>query len=401
MGATLPDQNINSQATTFNLRSPSTAPGVAATAGQNALRWGTFFLDQGAGMTITFTVNIANTATVGLYHNSAAFSYLDPTRLSTATNRLITAATGNGQNRTGINSTNNTTHASGPSSPVLGSNYSGLPSGPSTEDVRLQPDLSIAKTANTSTVAAGQTLNYTLTARNNGRTITNLTFTADQANTATNADPSSQIIAGSVVRVTDTFPASLTVTTAFSGAGWTCTQTGQVLGCTRTPTTMPLVGSTSLPAITGTVRVLTGACPGPLINTASTGNVTNGFTDTNLVNNSSSVSASVSCNANLSITKTNTVTSLVAGSTTSYLISITNTGPASADGAIARDIPSAGLSCTVANCTASGGSPVAQCPLPANWPNLLTGAGVAIPSLPSGGNVQFRLNCNVTATGQP
>jgi uncharacterized repeat protein (TIGR01451 family) len=164
---------------------------------------------------------------------------------------------------------------------------------------------------------------------------------------------------------------------------------------------MPLAGSTSLPDITGTVRVLTAACPGPLINTAATGAVTNGFTDTNSANNSSSVTVTVSCDANLSITKTNTVTSLIAGSTTSYLVTITNTGPASADGAIARDTPSSGLSCTVSNCTASGGSPVAACPLVANWPNLLSGAGVPIPSLPSGGSVRFTLSCNVTATGIP
>jgi uncharacterized repeat protein (TIGR01451 family) len=398
----LPDQTINSLAITFPLAT-STAPDVAATAGQNALRWGSFFLDQGASMTITFTVNIPNTATVGLYHNSAAFSYVDPTRLAgdPAQRRLVTTAANNGASRNGTNASNNTTHASGPTTNVPGANYSGLPGGPASDDVRLQPDLSISKTVNTSTVGAGQTLNYTLTARNNGRTITDITFTANQANTATNANPATQILAGSIVRVTDTLPSGLTVTTAFAGAGWTCTQTGQVLSCTRTPTIMPLVGSTSLPAITGTVRVLTSACPGPLVNTATVGDVTNGFTDSNLSNNSSSVSASVSCAANLSITKTNTVTSLVAGSTTSYDITITNTGPASADGAIARDIPSAGLSCTVSNCTANGGSPVAQCPLLVNWPNLLTGAGVAIPSLPSGGTVRFRLNCNVTATGVP
>jgi hypothetical protein len=44
---------------------------------------------------------------------------------------------------------------------------------------------------------------------------------------------------------------------------------------------------------------------------------------------------------------------------------------------------------------------VAVCPIAANWPNLLIGAGVPIPSLPSGGSVRFTLNCNVTATGVP
>lgn len=393
----LPDQNINTLAATFPL---DATPDANATTGQNALRWGTFFLDQGGSLTISFTVNIPNTATVGLYHNNAGLSYLDPTRIAGAASRLITPASNNGANRTGTNYTNNTTHASGPTSAVSGNNYSGLPSGPSTEDVRLQPDVSISKTASTSTVAAGQTLNFTLTARNNGRTITDITYTANQATTATNADPASRILASSTLIVTDTFPASMTVTTAFAGTGWSCTQTGQTLSCQRTPTVVPLVGASDLPAIIGTVRVTAQGCPGPVVNSAVVGTPTNGFSDANPANNTSSASVTLNCNANLSITKTNTVTSLVAGSTTSYLISATNTGPASADGAVLRDVPSAGLSCTVSNCTASGGSPVASCPLPASWPNLLTAGGVAVSSLPSGGNVQFTINCGVTATGQ-
>jgi uncharacterized repeat protein (TIGR01451 family) len=111
------------------------------------------------------------------------------------------------------------------------------------------------------------------------------------------------------------------------------------------------------------------------------------------------VASPLNCSANLSVTKTNTVTSLIAGSTTSYLISFANAGPSSAENAVVRDAPSAGLSCSVASCSASGGSPAAACPLAANLPNMLSGAGLALPSFPSGSTLNFTVNCNVTATG--
>jgi uncharacterized repeat protein (TIGR01451 family) len=336
---------------------------------------------------------------VGCYHNAAGVSFLDSTRLSTDSTRIVTPTANNSANRTGVAYAVNSSYASGTAT-VAGNNYSGLPSGPSAEDVCLQGDLSMAKTA-PANVAAGQTLTYTLVATNAGREIRDISFTAQQATTATNSVTPTAILASGNLRITDTLPASLTVTTAFAGTGWACTQTGQTLTCDRT-TPVPVTTSAIIGTVTGIVRASNTACPGPLVNTATLAGFQSPYSETNVSNNSSTFSTTLNCNANLSITKTNNVTTLTAGTTTSYLVSATNTGPSSADGAVMRDTPSPGLSsCTVTACTPSGGSPTAVCPLAAQWPSLLLPAGVAIPGFPTGGNISFTVVCNVTATGLP
>ena len=97
---------------------------------------------------------------------------------------------------------------------------------------------------------------------------------------------------------------------------------------------------------------------------------------------------------NLSVTKTNLVSSLQAGGTTSYTVTVANSGPANAAGAAIKDVPSAGLSCTVASCTPAGG---ATCPSP--LASVLTPAGGSITNFPSASSLVFTVNCGVTATG--
>jgi uncharacterized repeat protein (TIGR01451 family) len=397
----LPAQALTSLATTFPLG--AAAPGTAATAGQNSLRWGSFFLDQGASLTISFTVNIADSSPVGNYHNNAGASFLDPTRASADGNRLVTPISANGANRSSTNYSNNTAFSFASAGNVGGSNYNGLVAGPSSEDVLLQGDLSITKTVTpTGTVAPGQTLVYTLTPRNNGRAIRNTTYAADQTTPATNTDTTSRILASSAVRVTDTLPASLTITTAFAGTGWVCSGTSSV-ACDLTPTAVPLAAQSNLAAISATLRVLTAACPGPITNTAVIGALQAPYSDTNAGNNTSSVSNALTCTAALSVSKSNGIVSpatLTAGSTTNYTITFSNAGPSSADGSVVRDTPSAGLSnCSVTACTASGGSPAATCPAAGNWPNLFAGAGLALPNFPSSSSISFVVSCGVSATG--
>jgi mucin-19 len=129
---------------------------------------------------------------------------------------------------------------------------------------------------------------------------------------------------------------------------------------------------------------------GPWFSTAGSGSVlaapTSAFTPT--------------CSTVLSVTKTNGVTTLQAGGTTSYTVTFVNSGATAADGAIAVDSPSAGLACTVQSCTPSATPIAAACPAPAQWPSLLTPGGVALPVLPALANVAFVVACNVTATGQ-
>ncbi len=401
--------NLSSGAEASNTDNGATFP-LAATpltvpaAASNALTWRQFFLAPikngvPSSITISFVAAIPAAASVGCYHNAAGVSFLDATRLSTGANRMVTPAANNSANRTGLAYSANSTYASGTAS-VAGNNYSGLPAGPTDEDVCLQGDLSMAKTA-PANVAAGQTLTYTLVATNAGREIRDISFAAQQATTATNAVTPTAILTSGNLRITDTLPASLTVTTAFAGTGWACTQSGQTLTCDRT-TPVPVTASAIIGTVTGIVRASNTACPGPLVNTVTLAGFQSPYSETNVSNNSSTFSTTLNCNANLSITKTNNITTLTAGTTTSYLVSATNTGPSSADGAVMRDIPSPGLSsCTVTACTPSGGSPTAVCPLPAQWPNLLLAAGVAIAGFPSGGNISFTVVCNVTATGLP
>lgn len=99
--------------------------------------------------------------------------------------------------------------------------------------------------------------------------------------------------------------------------------------------------------------------------------------------------------ADLQVTKSNGTTTSTSGAPTTYTVTVSNPGPASASGAVVRDIPGAGLSnCAVppqpAGCSAAGG---AACP--ATPANVLAAGGVAIPTLPAGGTVTFTVTCTM------
>ncbi len=114
----------------------------------------------------------------------------------------------------------------------------------------------------------------------------------------------------------------------------------------------------------------------------------------------STTSFTASCSTVLDVTKTNAVSSVQAGGTTSYTVTFINSGATAANGATAKDVPSQGLSCTVFSCSASLLPIPASCPAAAAWPNLLTATGLTIPVLPAKSSVTFIVNCNITATGQ-
>ncbi len=104
--------------------------------------------------------------------------------------------------------------------------------------------------------------------------------------------------------------------------------------------------------------------------------------------------------ADVSVTKSALPTAVRTGAVVGYTLTVANAGPADVDGVVLADTPGAGLDCmtpsTTATCTASGG---ATCPASIAVADL-TGAGVAIPGLPSAGQVQVTLQCTVTASGQ-
>ena len=109
----------------------------------------------------------------------------------------------------------------------------------------------------------------------------------------------------------------------------------------------------------------------------------------------------------LAATKTNAVTSVTAGGTTSYTLTFSNSGGYAADNALIKDTQSAGLTCNTVTCTSTTGA--ASCPTGlvlatptavASVPNLFNGTGITIPAFPAASTVLLTVACSVTATGQ-
>jgi len=125
-------------------------------------------------------------------------------------------------------------------------------------------------------------------------------------------------------------------------------------------------------------------------------NTSAAVTSTNAGPSGAGATATVSISqvATLTVSKDNGITNIAAGATSSYTITFSNLGPADATGANVRDVPSAGLSCTTLGCNATGGASCPSLSLP-----LFFGAGLSLPTFPSGGQVVFTLGCGVTATG--
>ena len=136
-------------------------------------------------------------------------------------------------------------------------------------------------------------------------------------------------------------------------------------------------------------------------NTATNGVTvsSNDYIDTNLANNLSTVSNVINGSADLRISKTNGGTSVVAGATTAYTLTVSNFGPSTVVGAVMKDPVAAGLSCTSITCTGVTGA--TSCPAgAATTIPALQGAGIAMPSMISPASISFLVICGVTATGQ-
>jgi large repetitive protein len=124
--------------------------------------------------------------------------------------------------------------------------------------------------------------------------------------------------------ITDTLPAGLTFVSA-SGTGWTCSPSGQDVTCTH-PTPLPS-GTTTV--VQMTVHLASTATT-PITNTATVNSTT---PDPDTTNNTDGDETDVNQLADLAITKSHTDTA-VAGSTLSYTLHVTNTGPSQVPGSI-------------------------------------------------------------------
>ena len=222
-------------------------------------------------------------------------------------------------------------------------------------------DLSITKTDGVTTAVPGGSVTYTITASNAG---------PDPATGAT---------------VADTFPASLTCTWTCVGAGGgTCTA-GPVSGNINDTVDLPAGGSVTYTASCGIAASATGT----LSNTAT---ASSSVTDPNPANNSATDSDTLTPQADLAITKTDGVTTVVPGGSVTYTIVASNAGPSNAPGTSVADTFPASLTCNW-TCAGSGGGTCTAGPVAGNIAD-----GV---NLPAGGSVTYTASCAISgsATG--
>jgi uncharacterized repeat protein (TIGR01451 family) len=226
-----------------------------------------------------------------------------------------------------------------------------------TDTLNPSADLSITKTDGVTTVTAGGSTTYTIT--------------------ASNAGPSNVIGA----TVADTFPASLTATWTCAGVGGgTCTASGS--GNINDTVNLPVGGS-----VTYTVSAnISASATGSLSNTATV-TPPAGVTDPTPGNNSATDTDTITQSADLSITKTDGVTTVTAGGTTTYTITASNAGPSNVTGATVADTFPASLTATWTCVGAGGGTCTASG----------TGNINATVNLPAGASVTFTVTANISA----
>lgn len=261
---------------------------------------------------------------------------------------------------------------------------SSITSEPDSETVPLAPDLAATKTNDTAgAVILGNTFHWTLLVSND-------------------ANAGSASFANGATLLTDNLPtgAAYTVGSITYSAGVTgtinCALASDTLTCSAgSVVTIPYGDSFSVP-----VTVTPGSA-GSLVNPASAGicRVDPGTAVPEILEDNNGCADTVTVNApDLSISKTDGITYVSAGGTTIYTIQVSNIGTLPADGAIFTDPAASNLTVTSVTCgSASGG---AACPAVENTTvALMQGAGIVIPTLPSGGSVTFSVTGTAGAAG--
>lgn len=232
--------------------------------------------------------------------------------------------------------------------------------------VSSQTNLSVSKVVSNANVFPGTTLTYTVTVANLGpNNAFNARLTDIMQGVNLVAPVTTTVSAGaSVVSITNS-TSNITATLTIPNGGF----------ITLTFRGVPTVANDFL---TNTASVQAGPTA----------------TDSILSNNMASVNTRVSPSVNLSVTKTNGTNTVVAGGTTVYTVTFTNSGPSDASGALIKDFPSAELTqCTVLSCTGTG---AASCGAPSM---AALAVGHSLPSFPSGTSIDLIIRCRINATG--
>ena len=211
---------------------------------------------------------------------------------------------------------------SGATDPTPGNN-----SATDTNTLTPRADLSVTKTDGLTNVSSGGNSTYTIVVTNSGP---------------------SDVVGASFA---DLMP------TGLAGVTWTCTSVpgsacGAASGSGSISDSIDLASGTS---VTYTVSATVSALDGTISNTASIAAPT-GTTDPVPGNDSATDTTIVDPVGNLSITKTDGQTVVVAGTTTTYTIVVTNDGPSNVTGIDVTDALPAALTGAVWTCAASAGA---------------------------------------------
>src|SRR5207249_4051858 len=152
--------------------------------------------------------------------------------------------------------------------------------------------------------------------------------------------------------VADVVPSTLTgVTYTSTAAGGATGNTASSSGNINDTVTLPS-GSSITYTVTGTVDP---SATDPLVNTATV-TAPSGFTDTNPGNNSASDTDTLTPQGDLSITKTDGFDSAVPGTTVTYTIVVSNSGPSTVTGATVADVVPSILTGVTYTSTATAGA---------------------------------------------
>jgi uncharacterized repeat protein (TIGR01451 family) len=189
-----------------------------------------------------------------------------------------------------------------------------------------QADLSVAMTDGKTTIVPGTSNTYTITVTNNG--------------------PSTL----SSVTLTDAIPAALSNTSFGPSVGAYDVGTGVWSGLNLAS------GDSVSMALTGTINP---SATGSLTNTVTV-SPPSGTTDTDLTNNSVADTDTLTPQADLSVTVTDGTTTVALGTSDTYTIVVSNTGPSTAVGAAVSDLFPAAITAASWTAVASPGSSVAQ-----------------------------------------
>ena len=167
------------------------------------------------------------------------------------------------------------------------------------------PDLIITKDASPTTVAAGQPVAYTLTAKNN---------------VGTNVGPVENV-AGTIIRVTDPMQAGLTVMLPVTGTNWNCAaSTVTAVDCTYVGT-LPLgAGSTIGGPITVNAVVAASTANGATISNTATVSMSGTQSEQPTNNNTATATINVVRNPDAKIVKTVAPASVFSGGTVTYTL---------------------------------------------------------------------------------